>query len=434
MDARTAHALVRFGLGPRPGDPRPADPRAWLDGQLDGPDPALALPGHGGIDGLVAFREERAQAGQDVKVRDRRKTMREIFQGDTAGNIDTLLTTGSPFRERLVWFWANHFTVSVRKGICSGLVNAHIREAIRPHVTGRFVDMLRAVMRHPAMLAYLDNDFSVGPDSAAGMRTKRGLNENLARECLELHTVSPAAGYTQADVTEFARVITGWSTSPDAPAPGFMFRPGAHQPGSKTVMGRSFAAGEQGGLDALEFLAAHPATARHLAFKLARHFIADVPPPGTVARIEAALLRGKGDLKAASLAILDAPEAWQPLTKLRSPFDYTIAVVRALDLPPTNRPDMPGVMAALGQPIHNCPGPNGWPETASEWAGPEAMMRRLDWAYAVSGRVATASPIAIAESSLGPLLPAATRAEIARAGSQREAMTLLLASPEFQRR
>ncbi len=434
MDTRTAHALIRFGLGARPGDDRPADPRAWLAGQLDGPDPALAQPGHGGLDGLATFRFEQLQAKQETKVRDRRNTLRELFQADTAGAIDTLLITATPFRERLVWFWANHFTVSIRKRICLGLVNAQIREAIRPHVTGRFADMLRAVMRHPAMLTYLDNDGSFGPDSPGGKRAKRGLNENLARECLELHTVSPAAGYTQADVTEFARVITGWSVSADAPAPGYMFRAGVHQPGSKTVMGRTFPAGEQGGLEALDFLAAHPATARHLAFKLARHFIADTPPPGAVAWIEAALIGGKGDLKAASLAILDAPEAWQPLTKLRSPFDYIIAVVRALDLPPTNRPDIPGIMSALGQPIHNFPGPNGWPETAPDWAGPEAMMRRLDWAYAVANRAPSANAIAIADSSLGPLLPAATRAEIARAGSHREAMTLLLASPEFQRR
>lgn len=434
MDARTAHALIRFGLGPRPGDPRPGDPRPWLAAQLDGPDPALERPGHGGLDGLAALRFEQQQAKQEIKVRDRRMTLRELFAADTAGNIETLLTTAAPFRERLVWFWANHFTVSIRKRICQGLVNAHIREAIRPHVTGRFTDMLRAVMRHPAMLSYLDNDGSFGPDSQVGQRSKRGLNENLARECLELHTVSPASGYTQADVTEFARVITGWTWNADAPAPGFLFRANTHQPGGKTVMGQTFPAGEQGGLDALDFLAAHPATARHLAFKLARHFIADTPPPGTVARIESALIASKGDLKAAALAILDTPEAWQPLTKLRSPFDYVIAVMRALDLPATNRPDLPGIMAALGQPIHNCPGPNGWPETAAEWAGPEAMMRRLDWAYAVSSRAAGASPVAIAESSLGPLLPAATRAEIARAGSQREAMTLLLASPEFQRR
>ena len=434
MEARTAHALIRFGLGPRPGDLRPDDPRAWLAGQLDGPDIALALPGHSGLEGLAAFKFDQAQAKQEIKVSDKRKTLREVFQTDTAIAIDTLLTTAAPFRERLVWFWANHFTVTVRKRICLGQVNAQIREAIRPHVTGRFADMLRAVMRHPAMLTYLDNEGSVGPDSATGKRGRRGLNENLARECLELHTVSPAAGYTQADVTEFARIITGWSVSVDAPAPGFVFHPGAHQPGSKTVMGRSFPAGEQGGLEALDFLANHPATARHLALKLVRHFIADTPPPSAVARIEQTLLRTGGDLKAATLAMLDLPEAWKPQTKLRSPFDYTIAVLRALDLPPTNRPDIPGVMSALGQPIHNCPGPNGWPDTAADWAGPETMMRRLDWAYAVSGRAPGQSPLAVADASLGPLLPAATRSEIARAGSQREAMTLLLASPEFQRR
>ena len=430
MDAKAAHALIRFGLGRRGAEAVPTDPRAWLARQLDGPDPALAGPGHSGAEGLGAIRASQA----DKTVKDRRSVIRDIFVADTNTNIDSLLTTVTPFRERLVWFWANHFTVSIKAPFAAAVVNAQFREAIRPHVTGRFADMLLAVMRHPAMLIYLNNAASIGPNSRAGSTQKRGLNENLARECLELHTVTPASGYTQADVTEFARVITGWSTSADAPGTGFIFRPNLHEPGAKTVMGQSFGGGEQGGVDALNWLAAHPATARHLATKLARHFIADTPPAAAIARLEAAFRHSKGDLKATALAVIDAPEAWQPLTKLRSPFDYVIAAIRALDLPATNRPDVAAVLSGLGQPIHNCPGPNGWPDTAADWAAPEAMLRRIDWAYAVATRAPMADPVAVAEASLGPLLPVATRTQIARAGSQREAMTLLLAAPEFQRR
>lgn len=430
MDMQAAQAMIRFGLGRRGAEPVPGDPRAWLARQLEGPDPALVTPSHSAADGLHAMREAVEAKGQAG----RRAAIRDMFAADSAAAVDGMLTSTSPFRERLVWFWANHFTVSVKKPLCMALVNAYVREAIRPHVTGRFRDMLLAVMHHPAMLYYLDNSASVGPNSQAGQRRQRGLNENLARECLELHTVTPAAGYTQADVTEFARLLTGWSFSYDPGSPGFQFRRATHEPGERTVMGRRYGEGEQGGVQALEWLAAHPATTRNLATKLVRHFIADVPPPDAVARIDGVLRQSGGDLKAASLALLALDGAWQPLTKLRPPMEFTVAVLRALDLPAGRRPDAIRAAAALGQPLHTAPLPNGWADTAADWAGPEAMMRRVDWAYDVAARAGGTDPVVLADNSLGPLLPAATREQIARAGSQREAVTLLLAGPEFQRR
>jgi uncharacterized protein (DUF1800 family) len=345
-----------------------------------------------------------------------------------------MLTTGTPFRERLVWFWANHFTVSLKRGEVTAVALPFIQEAIRPHVTGRFTDMLLAVMRHPAMLMYLDNAQSIGPDSPVGLKQKRGLNENLARECLELHTVSPAAGYTQADVTAFANVLTGWSIELNQPPAGFRFRPFTHQPGSQTVMGQSFPPGEQGGVAALTWLSQHPATHRHLATKLVRHFVADDPPADAVTRVEAVLRNSHGDLRAAALELTRLPQAWTPLTKLRSPAEYVIAALRALDLPADRRPDARGIMAGLGQPFLTAPLPNGWPDTAADWAGPESMLRRVDWAYSVAARAGGLDPVTVADASLGPLLPAATAEQIRRAGSKREAFTLLLASPEFQRR
>jgi len=294
--------------------------------------------------------------------------------------------------------------------------------------------MLFAVMRHPAMLMYLDNAASIGPNSPAGLKAHRGLNENLARECLELHTLSPAAGYTQNDVTEFAKVLTGWSFEINYNPPQFLFRLNAHEPGPKAVMGQTFPHGAEGGIAALTWLADHPATHRHLATKLVRHFVADDPPPAAVARIEAVLRRTRGDLKAASLELIRLPEAWQPLTKLRTPTEFIFAAMRALDLPPEQRPSLEGAFGALGQPMFNAPEPNGWPDRAIDWAGPEAMLRRVDWAYGVAGHAGDLNPEQVAVTSLGPLLRPATFDQMQHAGSRRDALTLLLTSPEFQRR
>lgn len=431
MDTRTAHALIRFGLGRRGAETLPGDLEAWLAAQLEGPDPALAIPGATTEQGVLAIRAQRADRGKEP----RPTPIRDLFRAEQARYIDHLLTTDAPFRERLVTFWANHFTVSLKRGEIAGLVFPYIREAIRPHVTGRFTDMTLAVMRHPAMLLYLDNATSVGPDSFVGRQRKRGLNENLARECLELHTVTPAAGYTQADVTAFANVLTGWSVEINADPAGFVYRPWTHEPGDKTVLGQTFPAGQDGAIAALTFLSRHPATYRNLATKLARHFVADDPPETVIGGIEATLTRTQGDLKAASLALIALPEAWQPLTKLRSPADYIIAVLRAVDLPADKRPpDVPGLMAGLGQPLLTAPLPNGWQDTATDWAGSEAVMRRIDWAYGFAGRTAAMDPDQVAARALGPLLSEATLTQIHRAGSRRDAMTLLLASPEFQRR
>ncbi len=428
MELRAAHASNRFGLGTAAGQALPADPARWLAEQLSPPDPGPA--GSTVTDAFTALAQDRADkspAGQPSRAR-------LLFRDEARALQDHAIATALPFRERLVWFWANHFTVSLRRGEVAPLAGAYVREAIRPHVTGRFGDMLLAVMRHPAMLLYLDNAGSAGANSLLGQRQRRGLNENLARECLELHTCSPAAGYTQADVTEFARVLTGWSLERQQNPLGFRFRPGLHEPGDKTLLGRRFEEGEQGGVDALAFLASLPATHRHLATKLVRHFIADTPPPQAVRQIEGVLRDTRGDLGAAALALIRLPAAWQPLTKLRSPQELVLAALRAAGLPGDKRPDIGAAMAGLGQAMFNAPAPIGWPDAAADWAGPEAMMRRIDWAYGFSGRMELPEPALLAGTALGPLLSEATAAEMRRAGSRRDAMTMLLTSPEFQRR
>jgi uncharacterized protein (DUF1800 family) len=431
MDMRVAHALVRFGLGRRGGELLPGDPAAWLGEQLHRADPARLPHPPSTAAGLAALREDRQNRPAPGQSRGR-----ALFRQDATAQLANALTTTAPFRERLVWFWTNHFTISLRRPRCAALAGAFVEEAIRPHVTGRFADMLLAVMRHPAMLLYLDNAASVGPDSPIGQLGRRGLNENLARECLELHTVSPAAGYTQADVTNLARILTGWSIDLRAEPPGFRYRPLTHEPGELSVLGRPAPPGEAGGVATLQFLAAHPATHNFLATKLVRHFVADDPPADAVRRLAGVLRHSNGDLGAAAAALIALEAAWQPQTKLRTPLDYVVAVLRALEAPPP-QPDQPSLIAALadlGQPMWTAPQPNGWPDRAVDWAGPEALVRRIDWAYAAAGRAAALDPAEVAEASLGPLLQPATQEVMRRAGSRRDALTLLFTAPEFQRR
>ena len=432
MEIDAAHALVRFGLGRKGAEPAPADPTAWLREQIEAPDPIRfpSLPDSAAC--LTTLREERAMRRENPPAASTR--VRDLLRAETSAQMQAAMATEAPFRERLVWFWGNHFAVSLRHGGVAAVAGAYVREAIRPHVTGRFADMLLSVMRHPAMLIYLDNVGSVGPDSPAGLRMGRGMNENLARECLELHTLGADGGFTQADVTSFARILTGWSIDLQGPEPGFLFRAGAHEPGAQTLLGHRFEEGEAGGRAALAFLATHPATYRYLAGKLATHFIADTPPADAVDRIASRLADTGGDLGAAALAVVAERAAWQPLTKLRTPLDFVVACARALDLREETMPDVHAVLGGLGEPLWMPPLPNGWPDRAADWAAPELLMRRIDWAHAVSGRAAGADPVQFADTTLGPLLRPETRAAMERAGSRRDAITLFLGSPEFQRR
>jgi uncharacterized protein (DUF1800 family) len=362
-----------------------------------------------------------------------RSPLAELQRAEARAWAERRLASPEPFRDRLVDFWMNHFTVSRRNGTVGALHGPLEREAIRPHVTGKFADMLVAVTKHPAMLVYLDNHTSIGPGSPFGQRARRGLNENLAREVLELHSMSPAGGYTQGDVQELAKILTGWSVALDREPFGFEWRPNTHEPGAKSLLGRTFPEGPESQEAALRFLATRPATYRFLAAKLARHFCADDPPPTAVRAIEQAFSRSEGDLGQASRALITIPEAWEPpLQKFRAPQDYVLAAARATGL---DRPDLAlGGLAALGQVLWSAPQPNGWPDRTDDWAQPEAMMRRLDWAYTFAGRMERLDPAAVTEAALGPFARAETVGAMRGAGSVRDALTILFGSPEFMRR
>lgn len=450
MNKVAALAEIRFGLGLMPGATGDADPRGALKAQLQGPDPGqqagafAGLPN--GVDGIDAVRADFVarkalmQAGMPLAGNFKPKA-RGLYMADVNAQMGWAMTTPYGFRERLVWFWTNHFTVSIFQGQTAPLVGAMIREAIRPHVTGNFTDMVLAAERHPAMLRYLANEQSIGPDSPLGLRTGKGLNENLGRECMELHTVGLAARYTQADVTNMAKILTGWSVAGSDQADdttGFKYRRMAHEPGAQMVLGQSFDGGEQAGIDALTYLSRHPAAYKLIAAKLVGHFVADTPPPDAVARIAGVLGETGGDLGAASAALVDLPAAWAPLTKLKTPQDYVISTLRAAPPDPAKPVNYPAVLTQLGQPLWGAPLPNGWPDVAASWDGADAILARVNWAYTYAARFDagdnTVQPGDIAGAALGPLLAPTTSAALGHAGSRREAVTMLLASPEFQRR
>lgn len=470
-DVQATAAVNRFGLGARPGELTQArDPRGWLQAQLRSP-PALApfaaLP-----DSLAilrrqyAFREQRLQAkdapsgsppprtpetaGEGARPTALQRDIRRDAGDDLALRYRVAATTDAPFVERLVRFWSNHFAVSIDKNSARLLAAPMEREAIRPHALGNFRDLLRAVETHPAMLLYLDNTASVGDGSMLVRRLQRreggrklGLNENLAREILELHTLGVDGGYTQQDVIELARAITGWGTPlprefrQGGGASAFVFRAGAHEPGARTVLGRRYPeAGMAQGEAILRDLALHPSTARHLAFKLARHFVADAPPPTLVERMAAAYLRSDGELTALYRAMIDDDAAWSPeARKFKTPEDFVVSTMRAGGVPLDRQPRiLLRLLQSLGQPTFTPRSPAGFPDTAADWASGDALRKRLQAAAALADQVPAARrPFDLAVDVLGADAVRGPFADaLRRAGSAQEGFALLFSSPAFQ--
>jgi len=494
MTTKTAAAIAanRFGLGARPGElSRMESPGAWLKQQLQAGPPLLTSPelkstaevmagaaklaenvrdlGPNGKEDLkersVDMTEPAAaaQARQQLIANKLPAYYRPIYAADSAARIRSAISTSRPFVERLVYFWSNHFAVSVDKIAVLALAGCMEREAIRPNVLGKFSDLLLSVEKHAAMQLFLDNPQSIGPNSplaqlasrrqpAATQRRQLGLNENLAREILELHTLGVDGGYTQTDVTSFAKVITGWSLeglpnqlggqlarngTPGAPG-AFVFRAALHEPGPQTVVGRRYAQeGVQQGEAVLRDLAAAPQTAKHIATKLARHFIADDPPTAAVSRLTDAYLKSGGDLPTVYAALIDAPEAWaSDAAKFKTPHDYVVSIFRGLELPlPAQSQQAVNSLTMLGQQQFRPGSPAGWPDRSADWDGPAAVMKRIEMANSLAQRVGNnRDAAALAPQLLGETLTEATRTAIARAESGVQGLTLLLTAPEFMRR
>lgn len=472
-------ALNRFGLGARGDGQLPDDPRRWLTSQMRRFDPKPAafadLPSRATIAGTLAdyleeakgLRRAPAASGESRPEKgtapDPLKSARKFIRQDAGAQYiaqvgaraRVAIESDTPFVERLVHFWANHFAVSADKLVTIGLAGMLEIEAIRPHVLGRFGDMLLAVEQHPAMLLYLDQAQSIGPESMVGERfaqrgaKKGGLNENLAREILELHTLGVRTGYTQADVTEFARALTGWTVAGISRGPGarflagragpgeFVFAEPLHEPGVRTIVGKTYRQqGEAQARAVLADLATAPATARHIATKLARHFVSDDPPSALVDRLAQVFLKTDGDLPSLYEALIAAPEVWTSITpKFKNPWDWMISALRAVGGDRLPDPMFTHTLAELGQPVWRPGSPAGFDDIAQSWAGPDALVKRVD----VAERIATRLGGTIDARTLAPrLLPGslspATAQAIARADSPAQGLALFLVSPEFLRR
>ncbi|MDB5655771.1 MAG: hypothetical protein JWQ94_3384 [Tardiphaga sp.] len=368
--------------------------------------------------------------------------VQKVFRAESLARIQRATIADCGFVERLVTFWSNHFCISANKGEPARIwAGSFEREAIRPFVLGKFADMLHAVEQHPAMLFFLDNQQSIGPESKAGQHGKRGLNENLAREIMELHTLGVGSGYAQDDVTSLARILTGWTFAGrdgKIGTPGsFAFNANAHEPGAQTLLGKSYDdTGVAQGEAALADIARQPATAKFIAFKFAQHFVADAPPPALVGKLAGVFTKSDGDLRAMSVALLDSDEAWNaPLSKVRTPYEYLIATGRILARIPEDPNRYIGSLNTLGQPLWTPPGPNGFADSNAAWAAPEGLKLRLDIAAQVSSRIADSIDAReLLDVVAGDAASTETRQTIARAETRQQALALLLMSPEFQRR
>ncbi|CAN5295056.1 DUF1800 family protein [soil metagenome] len=417
-------------------DSQPAGPQA--DAKMDVTSPA-------GVPGMVspdAMRPEMQSAQPPKQPPKPLNIIQKTFRAEALARLQRATMAECGFVERLVTFWSNHFCTSANKGELARMWSgAFEREAIRPYVLGHFGEMLRAVEQHPAMLFFLDNQRSFGPQSRAGQNRKQGLNENLAREIMELHTLGVNGGYTQDDVTALARIITGWTFSGRegklAPTGNFIFFANAHEPGPQKLLGKVYEdTGVAQGEAALADIARHPSTAKFIAMKFVRHFVADDPPPALVAKLESTFKKTGGDLRAMTLALVDADEAWQaPMTKIRMPYEYLVAAGRMMGRIPEDPQRYLGGLNVLGQPLWTPAGPNGFADTNAAWAAPEGLKLRLDIASQISSRIADSmDPRALLDVVAGDAASAETRQTIERAESRQQAFALLLMSPEFQRR
>ncbi len=372
--------------------------------------------------------------------------------------------------EVLVDFWFNHFNVFARKGRTEIYIGEYERDAIRPHVFGRFRDLLEATAKSPAMLFYLDNWLSADPNAsqraarpgrrprpgaaatpapqAAQNRPMRGLNENYARELLELHTLGVDGGYTQQDIVEVARAFTGWTIGRPGEQ-GFRFAPVMHDRGAKKVLGQTIAAGGgiEDGARVLDIVARHPATARHIARKLAQRFVSDEPPQALVDRAAATFTKTDGDLRAVVRVIVTSPEFFAPESyraKVKTPFEFVVSALRATDADLQVATAVVRALAGLGMPLYLCQPPTGYDETAATWVSSGALVNRMNFAVAMAGgelrgvRLAALGAPAdardrIVRDALGGDVSAATLATIAKASSSAQTVALAIGSPEFQR-
>jgi uncharacterized protein (DUF1800 family) len=438
-----AQAFTRFGFGARPDDQSPADPIAWLTSQITGPDtaPVSTLPTLQQSLTLInnwitstPFNSPQSQA-YAAKAWAQMGMEQQAF-------LANAVTTQAPFRERLVWFWSNHYAIMAgANGNMLATSGNYVREAIRANMTGTIAQMLQAAVLHPAMIYSLNANFSFGPQSPRAIAmAKNGnfvtINENLGRETLELYSVGINAGYTQADVDGMAYLLSGIdvNTAPGAPL-GTFYNLQKQQPGNFTVMGITYPGTLPGLMSALQTLGTHPATYLHLATKLVSHFTSDTPAAADIAVVVNALTSTGGSLPAAHQALIGLQNAWVPFQKFRTPADLLVASLRATN---TTAVTMPAVLnfwvSGMGQPTWCPPFPNGWSDQAAEWTGPGPCLLRARWANQLAQQLPGGLATTGLAASLGPLVSSRTASFLRGITDPKEQLALLFCSPEFQRR
>jgi uncharacterized protein (DUF1800 family) len=474
MSLEATIATNRFGLGATPGEIARAsvNPKNWLLDQIRSP----ARTQVNDVDLRTSQATYRAFADYNRTKRDAKRTIQspmpdqispdqmrrnlmlaanlgaQTMAGEVDARITHAITTPAPFLERWVQFWSNRLTMAAKNLQTIMYAGSYEREAIRPHVLGSFSTLLKASALHAGMLVYLDQVRSFGPNAPASNAPNRprqrnlGLNENLAREILELHTLGPDGGYSQADVTEFARALTGWTLQVPRLSQvrggtgdfgSVVFVDGLHEPGVRTIMGTSFPQlGRDQSLQILDWLARQPQTARNVAQAVAVHFVSDNPSPSLVARLEQNFRATNGDLTALAQTLINSPEAWVPTQgKFKSPNDFLLSTLRASGTRDVAMPALRATFEQLGQAPFRAPSPKGWPDTTSHWAAPDAILKRVDWSHLAAEVIAqNTTPMAFAQSALGSSLSPQTSTAISRAGDARQGIVLALMSPEFQRR
>lgn len=453
-------AETRFGCGLSPRLAAPAGVAEMLQGLIAPDEMAARFP----IEPFESYTQRMAAAealrksvkGQKgtpeaesvaKQIKLMKRAAREDWLHWMAAHVSRRVNTATGFRERVVAFWADHFTATGKVSMMRRATSPYIQSAIRPRVTGRFDDLLVAAVTHPVMLHYLDQEHSTGPNSPATLKRpdKRGMNENLAREVLELHTLGVGGPYTQADVRQLAELLTGLGYDLGG---GMKFAKGWAEPGAETVLGRSYGGGEAVYEDveaALRDIANHPAVAGHIARKLVVHFVSDDPDPALVAAVEAAWRDSGGELMVVYGALLGHGAAWaREKRNFRPPFDWMAAACRALDMPHAALADLSerdfqlrmfNPLMMMGHVWQKPDGPDGLPEEDAAWLTPQALAARLQWAVTMPQVLmgALPDPRAFVDVALGPDAPESVRFAAEAAESRADGIGLVLASPAFQR-
>jgi uncharacterized protein (DUF1800 family) len=450
MSIQASIATNRFGLGAKPNEIAHAtlDPKNWLLAQLNTKpllkfDESLPNSAKIGIKLAQLRKEKRALKKQSKtnlsKTQSQpagKKYHRQIMRKLTTDTLKQSILSDNSLNWRLLDFFSNHFSVSTKSPIMAAIGPSLEREAIANNLLGKFEDMLLAVVKHPAMIIYLNNEKSFGENSRAGIKGK-GLNENLVREILELHTMGINSGYSQTDVIELAKGITGWSVARPKKDKhsGFKFRAYGHEPGARKLLNKTYKNNGLGQGEAMLLdLARRPETAAHLCNKLVSHFIQDIPEPKLVDKMVKTWMKTQGDIKQVIISMINAPESWQNTPqKFKTPREHLVSTYRALGKNKFNDRSLYSSLFNLGQKPLNAGSPTGYSDFQQDWNGASALMTRIDWASKISAKF-NGDTKSVMKSALGESISEHTKQMVTRAESKKQAATLLILSPEFIRR